>query len=79
MSTKAKECINIGKNMKYIRNKRGVTVTQLGEDLNIPRGSVATYESYGSISVQRLQMFADYYGIDVDLFYTDHEQFKKSV
>lgn len=69
------EQVAISKNLRYLRKKKELTLTQASKLSEIPRGSLACYESYGSISRKRLEILANTYEIPIDLFVMKHEDF----
>lgn len=70
---------NIRKNLKYLRERNGLSMGELSKELNIPRGSIGCYESYGEISQNRLEIFANFYGVESDKLLMKHEDFVKFI
>lgn len=74
-----KQYCNIGRNLRYLRIKHGLTMKQLSDKLNIPRGSIGTYESYGNTSPERLKVFCEFYGVDQEMMLKEHTYFVKEI
>lgn len=70
---------NFSKNLKYLRTKRGLSLTELSKKLDIPRGTMTVYETgYNLASICRMVNIAEFYGIeDYKDLLKDHEEFIK--
>ena len=63
----------VAENMTKLRNSRGLTQAQLGEQLNYSDKSVSKWERGESLpDVYVLKTIADLYGVTVDYLRTDH-------
>lgn len=70
---------NVNRNLKYLRVRNGLSLGQLSKELGIPRGSIGCYESCGSISPWRLEVFANFYGVDSEMLKMKPEEFIKEM
>ena len=62
----------LGKNLKLIRNKFGLSIFDIANFLGVSSGDVMLYEGDRSISIIILEKLSDLYGIDcADLFETE--------
>lgn len=57
---------NLSNNIRYLREKKGVTLQQLANDIGINRQSLHNYENEVSPSVENISKLAEYYNITVD-------------
>lgn len=57
---------NLSNNLRYLREKKGVTLQQLANDIGINRQSLYNYENEVSPSVENISKLAEYYNITVD-------------
>lgn len=55
--------LNIGSNLRYLRNLKGLTLQELSKETNIPRGTLGAYESYGEIGPVLLKILCDFYNV----------------
>lgn len=71
------ESRNIGQNLKYLRNRRGLSLGKLSKELVIARGTLGHYEcGYSKLSSERLEIMANFYGItEKEDLYMDHIKF----
>ena len=59
----------IGKNMRYLRKKMGITLDQFSRDVNIASGFLGLLErGQRGASLENLFKIADYLGVRFDLF-----------
>lgn len=54
--------------IKDLCNRKGIAVTVLEKELGFGRGSIGKLKNGGSTTMKRLEMIADYFGVDVDYF-----------
>ena len=75
-----RESNNFGANLKFLRNRRGLTLSALSKELMIPRGTLCYYEcGYCTPSSEREKEIATYYGLKSadDLFMNPSDFTKK--
>lgn len=64
----------VGKKIKYLREKAGMTLEQLGERLGVTKGYVHHMENGNrKISLDFLQNIADIFNVEMHYFFTDRE------
>lgn len=69
---------NRAKNLKFLRNQKGLTLKALSEQVGIPKGTLATFESYGEgIGPERLTRLCEFFEISMETFDIDHVKFIK--
>lgn len=54
--------------IKDLCDRKGIAVTVLEKELGFGRGSIGKLKNGGSTTMKRLEMIADYFGVDVDYF-----------
>ena len=54
--------------IKALCDEKGIAVTALEKELGFGRGSIGKIKNGGSMSVNRLQKVADYFGVDLRYF-----------
>lgn len=55
---------NIKTNLKWLRNRKALTIKAFSEQVGIKQGTYSVFESYGEgISSERLKIIYDFYGI----------------
>ena len=58
---------NLGRNIKKLREERGLTQFQLGEKIGLAESTISLYESgKREPNLETLQLFADFFGKSVD-------------
>lgn len=68
---------NVAANLKYLRKERYLSLLNITSFTGIPKGTLSNYESFGSISDERLKILCDFYKVDIDLIILEPEVFKK--
>ncbi|MBK6266864.1 helix-turn-helix transcriptional regulator [Marivirga sp. S37H4] len=59
----------ISSNIKYLRNKKGISQTALAEAVNLKRGNIASYEKeLAQPSIENLMKLSDYFKVDITQF-----------
>lgn len=61
----------IALNLKLIRRSSGLSAGQVSKATGIPRGTILNYETCGSISEERLNQLAKYYGVKIEVLIGD--------
>ena len=57
----------ISSNIKYLRNKKGISQTALAEAVDLKRGNIASYEKeLAQPSIENLVKLADYFKVDIN-------------
>lgn len=77
MSTKENQKIykEIGKRLRDLRDRAGLTQAQVASLLNIPRETISYYEhGVREIGIDDLLKFASIYGVDLQFFLMDLEE-----
>lgn len=54
--------------IKDLCDRKGIAVTALEKELGFGRGSIGKLKNGGNTTMKRLQMIADYFGVDIDYF-----------
>lgn len=75
-----RESINFGTNLKFLRNRNGLSLAALSKELMIPRGTLGYYEcGYSKPSAERGNKFAEFYNLETveDLFMNPSDFEKK--
>lgn len=70
-----KEQVALGKNLRYFRKRKGLTLRRVSEETDISKGTLGVYESYGKISLERLIKLSNYYSIPMEDLLTNHKDF----
>lgn len=61
-----------GKNLKYLRNKKGYDQKKLGEILHVGRSTISCWESGARIPrIETIMAIANYFHVDQDIISTD--------
>ncbi|RMG29565.1 MAG: transcriptional regulator [Bacteroidetes bacterium] len=56
----------IGKNLRFLRKRQGLSQSQLAEKLNMNRGNIASYEKGAAYpNAKKLLQIAKYFGVDM--------------
>lgn len=56
----------ISDNLKYLRNKKGLSQTAMAEAVGLKRGNIASYEKeLAQPSIENLVKISDYFGVDI--------------
>lgn len=58
---------NLSKNLKYLRNSKGLSLRQLSENVNINRQSLHDYEKDIAPGIDNLSKIAKFYNVTIDL------------
>ena len=67
------QCDIIAKNLKQLRNERGLSLGKLSKELNMPKGTLGYLEcGYSRPSIERLRMIATYYNVTIEYLLTRH-------
>lgn len=53
--------------IKYLCDQKGIAITVLEKEIGFGRGSIGKLKT-GSTTLKRLQIIADYFGVDVEYF-----------
>lgn len=62
----------VAKNLKYLRNKKGLNQTEFSKEMGWTRGRLANYETGSPISVDILIKLGEYFNVkESDLLHTD--------
>lgn len=70
---------NFGKNLKYLRNKKGITLSTLSKELDIPKGTLSSLEcGYNLANTDRLKRLAEFYSVTrYETLFMNHDDFKR--
>ncbi len=59
----------ISSNIRFLRNKKGISQTALADAVNLKRGNIASYEKeLAQPSIENLMKLADYFKIGINAF-----------
>ena len=68
------------KNLKYLRNKNGLSQAALAKIIGMPKGTYGTFECSGyGVGPERLQKIYDFYKIDEKTALMNHQAFIKKI
>lgn len=66
--------INLGSNIKYLREKKGLDQQQLSEILNVPRSTLACWENnIRTPKLEQIIKIAEYFKTDLDIIYANFD------
>lgn len=58
----------ISDNIRYLRNKKGISQTALADAIGLKRGNIASYEKgLAQPNIESLLKLADYFGVDLNM------------
>jgi repressor LexA len=65
--------MNVGEKIKILRQQKGISQARLAKDLNVAQQTISHYET-GRVepSLEMLKTLADYFGVSLDYFFSDH-------
>lgn len=69
--------MSVGKNIRYFRNRKGISQEVLGEKVGLSKSQISQIETGAkSTSVERLSKIADVLGINVSDLYDEEDKIK---
>lgn len=73
------ELIYLGKRLKKLRTKRGISQRELGEELGVSKVSVCGYENQKRVpTIQTLCLIADSFNVSIDYLFGKDNRIKKT-
>lgn len=61
------------KNLKYLREKKGLEQQELAENLNVPRSTLSCWENgIRTPKIEQIQEIAKYFNVDIDIISKDY-------
>ena len=61
------------KNLKYLREKKGLEQQELADNLGIPRSTLSCWETgVRTPKIEQIQEIADYFKVDIDIISKDY-------
>lgn len=61
------------KNLKYLREKKGLEQQELADDLGVPRSTLSCWETgIRTPKIEQIQEIADYFNVDIDIISKDY-------
>lgn len=65
--------IYFAKNLKFLRERKGLDQQALADKLNIPRSTLSCWENgIRTPKIEQIQEIADYFGVDIDIVSKDY-------
>lgn len=66
--------IYLGKNIKYLREKRNIDQQMFADILEVPRSTLACWENnLRTPKLEQIVKIAEYFGTNLDIVYVDYE------
>ncbi len=61
------------KNLKYLREKKGIEQQELADELNIPRSTLSCWENgLRTPKIEQIQEIANYFNVNMDIISRDY-------
>lgn len=61
------------KNLRFLREKKGIDQQKLADDLNIPRSTLSCWENgLRTPKIEQIQDIANYFRVDIDIISKDY-------